>query len=111
MRSVEKSRKIAQQGDAADGAPANIFNQTVECVGVRRNEHIAARVFCVAEGEEKARARVKFRLLINAHRKRAPAQTSETREHAERVAKIAEGFEVAIGDFCGVGSERSEERL
>src|SRR5713226_5841527 len=64
VRPVVESRKIAQQAEAADRAPSHKFNEPIGGIGIRRDEHRAARVLAVVERQEKRPSLVPFLIVI-----------------------------------------------
>src|SRR5579859_358623 len=87
----------AQKAKAADGAPADEFDETVAGIGIGRDEHGAAGVFAVVEGEEEAAAIVPVLLLVAAQGEGAASQLRDPYQDAEKVAERAQGLEVAVG--------------
>src|SRR5690348_12981289 len=56
MGAVVEARQHTQQAEAADGPPADKFDETVGRVGLRSDEHRPTSVLAVVEGEEQAAA-------------------------------------------------------
>ena len=49
VRAGKKARQSPDQPGAANRSPANVFNQPIGSVGVRRDHHFPAGEFAVAE--------------------------------------------------------------
>src|SRR5487761_471172 len=111
VRAIKKRMKIAEQSDAPDWPPANIFDQTVARIGLRSDHHFAARKFAIAEGKKQAAAPVEFCSGIGSQRKRAPVKTCQTRQHAQKIAEFAPAFEAPICDFRHIRRESERQQI
>src|ERR1700674_3024365 len=103
VRAVVKFRGHTGKAQTADGAPADEFDEGVRGIGVGRDEHGAAGVLAVVEGEKETAAIVPTFLVVAAQSEGAAAQLRDANEDAQKIADGAEGFEVAIGQRCYVG--------
>src|SRR5258707_11753347 len=70
----------AEKTQAADGSPANEFDEAVGGIGVGRDEHRAAGEFAVVECEEQAAAGVPFLFVVGAQDQCAAVQLNNTDE-------------------------------
>ena len=105
VRPIEKRGEISQQAEPADRSPADIFDQPVGRIRVRRDHHVAAGELGVAEREKQTAAPVEFRRVVRAKRKSPAIQARQTCQHAERIAGVAESLEMPVGKLRGVGGE------
>src|ERR1700683_3848048 len=108
---VEESVKVPDQAETADGAPAHVFDEAIIGDGVGRDEHFAAGVFAVGEGEEEAGASVEIGIEVGAQRESAAIKACEANGNGGDVARRAEKFEVAIGNHGDVRSEAEGKKI
>src|SRR5713101_1719489 len=105
VSAVVKFWQHAQEAEAADRAPADEFDESVGGIGVGCDEHGAAGVFAVVEGQEEAAALVPSRIVVTAKGESAAAELRNANEDAEKIAEGAERLEVAIGQSGHIGGE------
>src|SRR5581483_3674286 len=111
VRAVIQRVQIAQQAQAADGAPAHEFDQAVIHFGARSDHHFPAGEFAVVEREKKTAARVGSGLAIEAQWKSAPVETGETGKQGEQVAEFAHALEAPHAGGGHVGRESHAEKV
>src|SRR5271154_3664444 len=111
VRAVIKLREHSQQSDAPNRPPAHKLDQAVRRIGLRRDEHGAAGEFAVAERKKKASAFVPLVVVIATQTKSAAPKLNDTHKHAEKIAEIAEGFEIAIGQSTHVRCEAQAQKV
>src|SRR5271156_6329938 len=111
VRAGEKARQSPDQAEAADGRPADIFDEAVRGIGVGSDHHVAAGEFAVVEGEEEGGVAIGFRFFGEAVWEGEMLELHEAREHAEDVAEFAPAFEAAVGGFSYVGGEAESEQI
>src|SRR5258707_3617547 len=105
VSSVVKLWQHAKEAETADRAPTNEFDQSVSGIGVRRDEHVAAGVFAVVEGEEEAAALVPILIVVAAKCESAAAKLRNSNKHAEERSEVAERLAVAIGQSGNISGE------
>ncbi len=86
VRAVVKLGQHAQEAEPADGTPADEFDESIGRIGLRGDQHGAAGVFAVVEGEKEAAARVPIFVVITTERERAAAKLRYSDEDAEKIA-------------------------
>src|ERR1700739_502125 len=96
VRAVVKSWQHAQKTEAADGPPADEFDKAVGGGGLRSDEHGAAGVLTVVEGEEEGAALVPILVVVTPECKGTAAELHYAQENTEKIAERTEGFEVTI---------------
>ena len=69
VRAGEEARQSPDQAEAADGAPADVFDQAVGGIGVGGDHHAAAGEFAVVESEEEDGIAIPFFCFGEAMRK------------------------------------------
>src|SRR4029077_10041560 len=111
VRAVVKFRQHAQESEAANGAPADEFDQAVGGVGMRSDEHGAAGVLAVVEREEEAAALVPIFVVVAAKSERTAAELDYAQENAEEIAERTERLEVAIRQRCYIGGESHAQQI
>src|SRR5271168_3830143 len=97
VRAGEETRQGPDEAEAADGAPADVFDEAVGGIGVGSDHHVAAGELAVVEGEEKRAIAVPFCCFSEAVRIREVLELHEAREDAEDVAEFAPALEAAVG--------------
>jgi hypothetical protein len=90
VRAVVKFWQHAQESEAANGAPADEFDEAVGRVGLRSDEHGAAGVLAVVEREEEAAALVPIFVVVAAKRERTAAELDYAQENAEKITERPE---------------------
>src|SRR5260370_26171139 len=105
VRAIVKLRQSAEQAQAADGSPADKFDQAVGRIGMRRDEHVAAGKFAVVEREKEAAAFVPGCVVVAAKGKGAATQLDDAYEDTEQVAEMAERLERTIRCHAHIGRE------
>src|SRR5438045_7166191 len=111
MRAVVKTRQCAEQSQPADRAPADKFNEPVGRIRVRRNQHPAARVLAVVEGQEKSAPLIPLLIVIAAQSQRAPAQLHHAHENTEQIAEIAKRLEHSIGQSSDISGKANAQEI
>ena len=111
VRAVIEFGKHAQQSDASDWPPAHKLDQAVRGIGLRRDEHRAASEFAVAERKKEAAALIPFLVIVATQTKSAAPQLNDAHKHTEQIAKIAERFEIAIGQSTHVRCEAQAKKV
>src|SRR5882672_9987632 len=102
---VVQPRQHTEKAQPSDGSPLHKLNVTIGGVRVRRDEHRAARVLAVIESQKKRAAFVPFLILIAAEGEGTPAQLHDTNKNSQKITKVAEWFEHAIGKRGDIGGE------
>src|SRR5215469_14810326 len=89
VSAIVKAGQITDQAEAADGSPANIFDQAV--VGVCRgsDHHGSAGELAVVKGEEQTGPAVDMLAAIRAQGKGATAEARETEEDGGLIPDFA----------------------
>ena len=105
MCAVVKFRQHAQESEATNGAPADEFDEAVGGIGVRSDQHGAAGVLAVVEGEKEAAALVPIFVIVAAQDEGAAAKLRYANENSEKVADRAEGLEATVGEGGYVSSK------
>src|SRR5215467_3067634 len=80
VSAIVKAGQVTDKTEAADGSPANIFDQAVVCVCSGSDHHGAAGELAVVEGEEQTGPAVDVLVAIRAQGEGATAKASETEE-------------------------------
>ena len=80
-------------------------------VGVRSDQHGAAGVLAVVEGEEQASSLVPVFVVIATKRENAAAQLCDAHEYPKQVTEMAESFEVTIGECAHIRCETYAEKI
>src|SRR5580698_5200155 len=111
VRAGEEARQSPDEAEAADGAPADVFDQAVGGIGVGSDHHVAAGEFAVVESEKQSGFTIPFCCFGKAMRKGEMLELHEAREDAEDVAEFAPTLEAAIGGFGDVGGEAEREEI
>src|ERR1700733_7646474 len=105
MRTGEKTRKIPEQAEAADGRPAHVLDLPVSGIRLGRHHHLAAGELAVGEREKKTRAPVPVVCACELMRERLMPESRERREHAPDITCGSPALEPPIGNLSGVGSK------
>ena len=111
VRAGEETRQSPDEAEAADGAPADVFDQAVGGIGVGSDHHVAAGEFAVVEREEEGGLAILFFFFREAMRESEMFELHEAGEDAEDVAEFAPAFEAAVGGFGYVGGEAESEEI
>src|SRR5215471_16905456 len=100
VSAIIKAGQITDQAEAADGSPANIFDQAVVCVCGGSDHHGSAGELAVVEGEEQTGPAVDMRIAIRAQREGTTAEARETEKDGGLVPDFAPVAETT-GAECG----------
>src|ERR1700723_1646754 len=111
VRAGEEARQSPDEAEAADGAPADVFDEAVGGIGVGSDHHVAAGEFAVVEGEEEGGVAILYFFFREAVREGEMLELHEAGEYAENVAELAPAFEAAVGGFGYVGGEAESEEI
>src|SRR5437899_6420652 len=111
VRAVVQRVQIADQSQAANRPPADILHKAVGRIRHRRDHHFTAGKFAVAEAQEQAGPAVKLRLAIGAERKRAAAQSRQTRQHTQQISQLPQTFEFSVGDGGNIGGKADAQQV
>src|SRR5579863_7457841 len=98
VAAVVESWQSAQSAEAADGSPADKFDQAVGRIGVGSDEHGAAGVFAVVEGEKQAAASVPLSFIVGTQMESAALELRQADENAEQIAEVAERLKRPVGE-------------
>src|SRR5262249_13332749 len=96
---------------AANRSPADELDQAVGWIRMGRDQHSAAGVFAVVEGEEQAGLFVPVFVVVATQRKGAAAQLRYSKKNAEQVAEMTERLEITVGQGGDVGGEPDREKI
>ena len=105
VSAVVVSRKHAEKAEAADGAPANEFDETVGGIGLWGDEHSAAGVFAVVESEKEAATFVPVCVTVAAQGEGGATQLDHAGENSEQIADSTERLEHAVRESGNVSGE------
>src|SRR5579863_5740070 len=108
---VVQSWQVADEANAADRAPADVFDQSVVYLGLRSDHHGAAGEFAVVKGQKKTGTAVDFAVAIDAQGKRTALQASKRNKDCGLVAQFAPGTEFAGAQGSNVGGESHAEKV
>src|ERR1700687_757603 len=105
VRAVVKFWQHAQKTEAANRGPAPEFDESVGGIGLRGDEHGAAGVFAVVEGEKETAALVPSFVAVATQGKGAAAELHYAQENSEKIAEGTERLKAAIGQRCHIGGK------
>src|ERR1700730_13264094 len=111
VRAVIQFWKHAHQAKSPNGSPPDEFDEPIGRVGVWSDQHRAASVLAVVEGEEQAAAFVPIFFVVAAQCEGPPPQLCHAYENAQQVAKVAERFEIAIRERAYVRGKADAEEI
>src|SRR6267154_2436572 len=109
MSAIVKFWQHAQQAETADRAPANEFDERVRGISIGGDEHGAAGVFAVVEGEKEAEAVVPILIVVATKGESAAAKLRNANKHAEKISERAERLEVAVGQDSHIGRKSNTQ--
>src|SRR5579864_2225098 len=98
--SVIEAGKIADQSKAADGPPADIFDQAAIHFRLGGDHHGPAGKFTVIECEKEARTPIELLMAFGPHRKRTAVESSQRKKDRDEVPEFSPAAEAA-GAQCG----------
>ena len=78
---------------------------------MRRNQHRAARVLAIVEGQEKSAPLIPLPIVIAAQSQRARAQLHHAHENTEQIAEIAKRLEHSIGQSSDISGKANAQEI
>src|SRR5436305_12735237 len=102
---VVDHRQHAKNAQAADRSPANEFDESVGGISVWGDEHGAACVFAVVEGQKEAAAIIPICVRIAAKSEGAAAKLRYAHQDSKKVTEGAQRLKIAVGQSSYVRGE------
>src|SRR5450631_86139 len=111
MRSGKKPWKRPEQSGAADGTPADVFNEAVGGIGIRRDHHFAARESAVAESQKQIAATIPVAGIFEPVRKRVMLEADDVAKDRKNISEFAPAFESPVRGFTHFGRKSKAQQI